>query len=93
MRLMLSSFNASEPLQLGFRYENPNNGIYFMSGGPGYILTREALRRFVEIGISDTNFTEPGSKESEKSHLNNNSICAFNPEAGEDVNLGINTQD
>ncbi len=54
MRLTLSSFNASEPLQFGFRYVNPNNGIPYMTGGAGYVLTKEAIRRFDEIGISET---------------------------------------
>ncbi len=86
---MLTSFNASEPLQLGFRYENPNNGIHYMSGGAGYVLTKEAIRRFVEIGISETNTTKQKNGISLKSNVYNNSICAFNPDVGEDVNLGI----
>lgn len=61
-----------------------------MSGGAGYVLTREAIRRFVEIGISEKNSTEQESRITEKSNSSNNSLCAFNPEVGEDVNLGIN---
>ncbi len=66
-----------------------------MSGGAGYVLTREAIRRFVEIGISETKTSKQRNGKSGKSNVYNNSICAFNPDVGEDVNLGIGlyTQD
>ncbi len=60
-----------------------------MAGGAGYVLTKEAIRRFVEIGISETNTTKQRIGISGKSNVYNDSMCAFIPNDGEDVNLGI----
>jgi glycoprotein-N-acetylgalactosamine 3-beta-galactosyltransferase len=90
MRFLLSSFDASEALQLGFRYENPNNGNHFLSGGSGYVLTREAIRRFIEIGLVNTNSTDKESNiTGGMKTFSNGSPCVFNPDLGEDLNLGI----
>ena len=89
MRFLLSSFNASAPLQLGFRIESPINGNHYMAGGSGYVLTKEAIRRFVEIGIAETKSTENKSRIIGKSTIYNDSLCSFDPNVGEDVNLGI----
>ena len=83
MRHLLSSFNASLPLHLGFKYEHPKVRQGFMSGGSGYVLTRETIRRFIEINFLQT----------EKSHeLNSNftsgNQCVLDPEGPEDLNLG-----
>jgi glycoprotein-N-acetylgalactosamine 3-beta-galactosyltransferase len=90
MRFLLSSFDASTPLHLGFRYENPNNGYQFMSGGSGYVLTKESIRRFVEIGLANVNSTEQESSETGNSTFSKNSLCESDPIGGEDLNLGIN---
>jgi glycoprotein-N-acetylgalactosamine 3-beta-galactosyltransferase len=89
MRFLLSSFDASSPLQLGFRYENPNNGDHFMSGGSGYVLTKEAIRRFVEIGLVNSNLTAKDSSLTGTKTFSNRSLCTFNNDVGEDLNLGI----
>ena len=47
MRRLVSSYDPAKPHYLGFKYKNPNIPQGFMSGGPGYILTKEAIRRFV----------------------------------------------
>ena len=58
VRYLLSTFDPASALHLGFRYEDPNNGKHFMSGGPGYVLTREAVRRSVEIGLANVSELE-----------------------------------
>ena len=85
MRQLLSNFNPLSALHLGFRYEDPNNGKHFMSGGPGYVLTREAIRRFVEIGLTNVSELEPPNT------INStDSNCPIGQHEGqEDVNLGI----
>lgn len=50
MRYMLSTVNASEPVYMGRRFK-PFTPQGYMSGGAGYILSREAVRRFVETGL------------------------------------------
>lgn len=49
-----------------------------MSGGSGYILTKEAIRRFVEFGLVDNK--DPNYKE--------DTHCNDGQEGPEDVNLG-----
>lgn len=87
LRHLLSSFDPSTALHLGFRYEDPNNGKHFMSGGPGYVLTREAIRRFVEIGLGNVSVVE--TKGNNKTNSTSNSYCPVGHEGQEDVNLGI----
>jgi glycoprotein-N-acetylgalactosamine 3-beta-galactosyltransferase len=52
LRYMLSAYNASDPLYFGCRFK-PYVKQGYMSGGAGYVLSREALKRFVEGGIPD----------------------------------------
>ncbi len=83
MRHLLSSFNASMPLHLGFRYKNPDILQGFMSGGSGYVLTKEAIRRFVEIAVVKMNSTYNGG------NLTSEEFCVPGHQGLEDVNLGI----
>jgi glycoprotein-N-acetylgalactosamine 3-beta-galactosyltransferase len=76
MRHLLSSYNASMPLHLGFKYEHPKVRLGFMSGGSGYVLTKEAIRRFVEK-----------SQES-KGNFTSGKHCVLDYEGAEDLNLG-----
>lgn len=41
------------PIYLVCKLLHPRDNITYNSGGAGYILSEEALRRFVEIGIPD----------------------------------------
>uniref|UniRef100_A0A3B3ZYY1 Glycoprotein-N-acetylgalactosamine 3-beta-galactosyltransferase 1 n=2 Tax=Periophthalmus magnuspinnatus TaxID=409849 RepID=A0A3B3ZYY1_9GOBI len=47
LHLILSSFNPEEPYYLGRRF-SPFVKQGYMSGGAGYVLSKEALRRFVK---------------------------------------------
>lgn len=45
---MLMVHNPSEPVYFGCRFK-PFVKQGYMSGGAGYVLSREALRRFIEV--------------------------------------------
>lgn len=79
MRNYLSSFNVSAAIHLGFKYQNPETLEEFTSGGSGYILSKEAIRRFVEIALPQTDHI---------SHNSSNSFCKSDQKGFEDVNLG-----
>ena len=54
---MLQPYNTSKPYWFGCKYSTyVKNG--YMSGGAGYVLSKEALKRFVEIGINDNTGSE-----------------------------------
>jgi len=50
LRYLLSSYNTSEPIWFGFEFKVivPDG---YMSGGAGYVLSKEAVRRFAEISL------------------------------------------
>lgn len=50
LRYLLSNHSPVEPVYYGKRFK-PFTKQGYMSGGAGYVLSREALRRFVEIGL------------------------------------------
>ncbi|CAD5232087.1 unnamed protein product [Bursaphelenchus xylophilus] len=52
LRFMLMNYNKEEPIYFGCNFKVIVRTGY-MSGGAGYILSHEALRRFVEDGLSD----------------------------------------
>ncbi|KAM5181994.1 glycoprotein-N-acetylgalactosamine 3-beta-galactosyltransferase 1-like isoform 1-T2 [Mantella aurantiaca] len=47
MRLMLSNYTSEQPVYFGKRFK-PFAKQGYMSGGAGYVLSKEALKRFVE---------------------------------------------
>ncbi|KAK4014938.1 glycoprotein-N-acetylgalactosamine 3-beta-galactosyltransferase 1 [Daphnia magna] len=49
MRYFLSAYNTSKPLWFGHKFKTIVKQGYF-SGGAGYVLSKEATRRFVEEG-------------------------------------------
>lgn len=52
LRYMLESHNASKPIYFGCKFK-PYVRQGYMSGGAGYVLSKEALKRFVTQGIKD----------------------------------------
>jgi len=50
LRYLLSSYNHSEPIWFGFEFKVIVKDGY-MSGGAGYVLSKEALRRFNEVSL------------------------------------------
>jgi glycoprotein-N-acetylgalactosamine 3-beta-galactosyltransferase len=50
---MVSQYNSSDPIWLGCKY-SPYVDQGYMSGGPGYVLSRAALDAFVNIALKDT---------------------------------------
>ena len=52
LRYMLQPYNASEPVYFGCKFK-PYVKQGYMSGGAGYVLSREAVKRFATRGIRD----------------------------------------
>lgn len=57
MRYMLQSKSPNEPVYFGCNFIFKNN-VTYMSGGAGYVLSREALRRLVEEGFRSARCNE-----------------------------------
>uniref|UniRef100_A0A1B6CY54 Glycoprotein-N-acetylgalactosamine 3-beta-galactosyltransferase 1 n=1 Tax=Clastoptera arizonana TaxID=38151 RepID=A0A1B6CY54_9HEMI len=52
LRYLLSDYNSSEPVYFGCRFK-PYVKQGYMSGGAGYVLSKEAVKRLVEEGLSN----------------------------------------
>jgi len=52
LRYMLESYNSSQPIYFGCKFK-PYVRQGYMSGGAGYVLSREALNRFVNRALAD----------------------------------------
>ncbi|KAH9515882.1 Glycoprotein-N-acetylgalactosamine 3-beta-galactosyltransferase 1 [Dermatophagoides farinae] len=52
LRYFLSSHDPTEPVYFGCKFK-PYVSQGYMSGGAGYVLSKEALKRFVEIGLAN----------------------------------------
>ena len=48
LRYMLKDFNPRDPYYFGRKFK-PFVKQGYMSGGAGYVLSKEALKRFVEV--------------------------------------------
>ena len=59
LRTMLAQENSNDPVYFGYRMITSSPKTYvrqgFMSGGAGYVLSREALDRFVNIALNGKN--------------------------------------
>ncbi|EDW77940.1 uncharacterized protein Dwil_GK24752 [Drosophila willistoni] len=64
MRYMLYPYSPKTPVHFGFKFK-PFVKQGYMSGGAGYVLSREALRRFVVEGIPNPKMCLPGTVENE----------------------------
>ncbi|KAH8323392.1 hypothetical protein KR067_007195, partial [Drosophila pandora] len=60
MRYMLYPYSPQTPVHFGFKFK-PFVKQGYMSGGAGYILSKEALRRFVVEGIPNKKYCLPGT--------------------------------
>jgi glycoprotein-N-acetylgalactosamine 3-beta-galactosyltransferase len=83
MRHLLSPLNASTPLYLGFKFKAQGG---YMSGGSGYILTKEAITRFVEIGLNFKH-SEFGNNYA-TNNISSQQLCEKGHQGDEDVRLG-----
>ena len=73
LRHMLEAYNSSQPIYFGCKFK-PGVEQGFMSGGAGYVLSKEALDRFVNVALADKD----------------QKICKANDHTGpEDVEIGI----
>lgn len=61
LRYLLHYHNNSEPLYFGCEMKYQKNDQLYMSGGAGYVLSKEALRRFIEEGLSNASLCQPGN--------------------------------
>ncbi|XP_023339392.1 glycoprotein-N-acetylgalactosamine 3-beta-galactosyltransferase 1 [Eurytemora carolleeae] len=52
LRFMLEPYNSSQPMYFGCKFK-PYVKQGYMSGGAGYVLSKEAIKRFATRGLSD----------------------------------------
>ena len=66
LRYLLKDFDPNQPLFFGQKLKlNGGKQTVFFSGGAGYVLSREALKRFAETGMRDPELCrqDPGGPE------------------------------
>ena len=61
LRYLLKDFETNKPIFFGRKLKrNPrSHKTSFFHGGPGYVLSKEALKRFVEIGLKKPKLCRP----------------------------------
>uniref|UniRef100_T1JKN0 Glycoprotein-N-acetylgalactosamine 3-beta-galactosyltransferase 1 n=1 Tax=Strigamia maritima TaxID=126957 RepID=T1JKN0_STRMM len=60
LRYMLLEYNSSQPIYFGCRFK-PYVKQGYMSGGAGYVLSKEAMQRFVTQAIPDKSICRPNN--------------------------------
>lgn len=71
LRTMLHQYPADIPIYFGRKFALPQLGPEqgYMSGGASYVLSKQAVKRFVEDGITDPNMCWMGSDHAEDAEL------------------------
>ncbi|XP_013102271.1 glycoprotein-N-acetylgalactosamine 3-beta-galactosyltransferase 1 [Stomoxys calcitrans] len=68
LRLFLYPMSTEAPVYFGCKFK-PLVRQGYMSGGAGYVLSKEALKRFVELGYSNKTICHPGKGGSEDKEM------------------------
>ncbi|XP_055377344.1 glycoprotein-N-acetylgalactosamine 3-beta-galactosyltransferase 1-like [Condylostylus longicornis] len=59
LRFMLSEHRTDTPIYFGSKFQMPS--VVYMSGGAGYVLSREAVKRLVEIAFKNSRICRVGA--------------------------------
>jgi len=70
LRYLLSSYNYSQPIWFGCEFKVIVKDGY-MSGGAGYVLSKEAVRRFNEISLHNSSLCQQSDDGSEDVNMGN----------------------
>lgn len=62
LRYMLQPYDPRLPLYFGKKFKSANVSQGFMGGGAGYVLSREAVRRVVEQGFTNSTLCTAGHR-------------------------------
>lgn len=63
LRALLGPYDSADPVFFGYAMRFPNPEIFYMSGGAGYVLSREALARFVAVTNANEEYVLPPDRE------------------------------
>ena len=75
LKLLLNSYDTNSPIWLGCELKvaevGPDGLDGYMMGGAGYVLSKEALRRFYEISLTNRSICEQGDTGAEDVNMGN----------------------
>ena len=69
LRYLLKDFDTNKSIFFGRKIKQYGNGQVYFHGGPGYVLSKDALKRFVEIGLNDPKLCRRASAKSEDIYM------------------------